>query len=109
MFNRMSQLFLLFLVFFILGCSGAKNTPAAAPSPTRQPDAQTAPSPQAAHYEEPAGSALHVDAGRAMQYTREIVAIGPRWDGGTGQQKVGAYLHSKLKNDQVEEDAFVAD
>lgn len=109
MFNRMSPLFLLFLVFFILGCSGGKNTPAAAPSPAQQPDTQTAPSPQVAHYDEPTGPALHVDAGRAMQYTREIVAIGPRWDGGTGQQKVGAYLHGKLKNDQVEEDAFVAD
>jgi glutaminyl-peptide cyclotransferase len=52
---------------------------------------------------------MHVDAERAMQYTREIVAIGPRWDGSTGQQRVGAYLHGKLKNDQVEEDAFVAD
>lgn len=44
-----------------------------------------------------------------MQYTREIVALGPRWDGSAGQQKVGAYLHGKLKNDQTEEDAFVAD
>ncbi len=52
---------------------------------------------------------MHVNADRAMQYTKEIVAFGPRWDGSAGQQRLGAYLHEKLKGDQVEEDAFVAD
>ncbi len=52
---------------------------------------------------------MHVNADRAMQYTKEIVALGPRWDGSSGQQKLGAYLHEKLKSDQVEEDTFVAD
>src|SRR5262249_36115607 len=31
------------------------------------------------------------------------------WDGGSGQKKMGDYIHRQLKNDQVEEDAFVAD
>ena len=58
---------------------------------------------------EPAGQPMHIDSTRAWQYTREIVAFGPRWDGSPGQRKMGEYLHSKLDNDQVEEDAFVAD
>lgn len=52
---------------------------------------------------------MHVDSARAWQYVKEIVAIGPRWDGSKGQQRLGEYIHSKLKNDQVEEDAFVAE
>jgi glutaminyl-peptide cyclotransferase len=58
---------------------------------------------------EPSGSAMHIDPDRAWQYTKEIVAIGPRWDGSKGQEKLGAYLHSHFQNDVVEEDAFVAD
>lgn len=57
----------------------------------------------------PAGPAMHIDSARAWQYTKEIVAFGPRWDGSLGQKKMGEYLHAKLKDDQVEEDAFVAD
>jgi Zn-dependent M28 family amino/carboxypeptidase len=52
---------------------------------------------------------MHIDPERAWQYTKEIVAIGPRWDGSKGQEKLGAYLHSRFQNDVVEEDAFVAD
>jgi hypothetical protein len=52
---------------------------------------------------------MHVDPTKAWQYTKEIVAIGPRWDGSPGQQKMGEYIHNRLKNDDVEEDRFVAD
>jgi Zn-dependent M28 family amino/carboxypeptidase len=52
---------------------------------------------------------LRIDPAKAWQYTKDIVAIGPRWDGSQGQKKMGEYLHSKLKNEQVEEDPFVAD
>jgi Zn-dependent M28 family amino/carboxypeptidase len=58
---------------------------------------------------EPAGPALHIDAARAMQYTKEIFNIGPRWVGSPGQQKLAAYLRGKLKNDGLEEDAFEAE
>ena len=52
---------------------------------------------------------MHVDAARAMQYTKEIVAFGPRWDGSKALAQVRAYIKNKLKGDQVEEDAFVAE
>ena len=44
-----------------------------------------------------------------MQYTKEIVAFGPRWDGSKAIDQVRAYIKNKLKNDHVEEDAFVAE
>ncbi len=52
---------------------------------------------------------MHIDPARAMQYVKEFVGIGPRWVGSKGQEKASAYLRSKLKNDNLEEDAFVAD
>src|SRR5947209_5232157 len=93
----------LFLVLVNLGCGRGKSTPTAPASSTPQQDAQAATLPRPPHYDEPAGLAMHVDAERAMQYTREIVAFGPRWDGSNGQQKMGAYIRSKLGNGQVEE------
>ena len=57
----------------------------------------------------PAGPELHIDPARTWQYVKDIVAIGPRWDGSKGQQRVGEYIHAKLKADQVEEDTFTAD
>lgn len=52
---------------------------------------------------------MHIDANRAMQYVKDIVAFGPRWPGSKGQTKVAEYLRNKFKADQLEEDAFVAD
>lgn len=53
-------------------------------------------------------SALHVNSARAMQYTREIVALGPRPIGSASHKKVEDYLLSHLKGDQVESDIFTA-
>ena len=52
---------------------------------------------------------IHIDALRAMQYVREIVAMGRRAPGSEGQKKQQAYIRAKLKNDPVEEDVFSAD
>ena len=43
------------------------------------------------------GPALHIDAARAMQYTKEIVAFGPRWDTSKPIEQVRAYIKGKLK------------
>jgi glutaminyl-peptide cyclotransferase len=45
---------------------------------------------------------------RAMQYTREIVAMGPRMVGSSGHRKLEAYLRAHLAKDQIEEDSFSA-
>jgi len=46
---------------------------------------------------------------RAMQYVKEVVAIGPRPIGSANHKKLEDYIHSRLKGTAVEDDAFVAD
>jgi Zn-dependent M28 family amino/carboxypeptidase len=90
-----------------LGCSSDKGASSAGDPATAQAAAQTESAP-ALKPIEPAGPALRIDAPRVMQYTKDIVAFGPRWDGSKGMQQVYAYLRGKLKHDQVEEDVFTA-
>jgi glutaminyl-peptide cyclotransferase len=89
------------------GCEGAKSS-AAGPNPPANQSAAQATSGSAQSIQ-PAGPVLRIDPAKAWQYTKEIVALGPRWDGSKGQQRMGEYIQGKLKSDQVEEDAFVAD
>jgi glutaminyl-peptide cyclotransferase len=49
------------------------------------------------------------DGDRTMQYTKEIVALGPRPLGSANHKKVEDYITSHLKGDTVEDDAFTAD
>jgi glutaminyl-peptide cyclotransferase len=50
-----------------------------------------------------------VDGNRVMQYTKEIVALGPRPIGSANHKKVEDYIVSHLKGDTVEDDFFTAD
>ena len=54
-------------------------------------------------------SAQSFNAARAMQYTREVVAFGPRPIGSANHKKLENYILAHLKNDQVEDEAFTAD
>jgi glutaminyl-peptide cyclotransferase len=56
-----------------------------------------------------AAHAESFNAARAMQYTREVVAFGPRPIGSANHKKLENYILAHLKNDQVEDDAFTAD
>src|ERR1700730_643175 len=49
------------------------------------------------------------NAARAMQYTREVVAFGPRPIGSANHKKLENYILVHVKNDHVEDDAFTAD
>jgi glutaminyl-peptide cyclotransferase len=49
------------------------------------------------------------DGDRAMQYVKDIVKFGPRPVGSANHKKVEEYIASRLKGDQVEDDAFTAD
>ncbi|HET7872741.1 MAG TPA: M28 family peptidase, partial [Terriglobales bacterium] len=101
-----SSMLSLLLLTAGLGC-GQNKTAAAADA---QASAASSPAPASpATSSAPVGPALHIDSNRAWLYVKEIIAFGPRWDGSKGQQKMGDYLHAKLKNDHVEDDAFVAD
>jgi glutaminyl-peptide cyclotransferase len=104
---RLSAALVLILSLTGTGCSNDKAASAAgAPS---SPQSATQPAPSSPAKAEPVGPALHIDAARAMQYTKEIVAFGPRWDGSKPLDQVRAYIKSKLKGDQVEEDSFVSE
>jgi glutaminyl-peptide cyclotransferase len=109
---RHSGLLLSSLLVIALGCDASKKASKTDSEAGRGTGANSAPSAAVAPTPAPVGQlgpAMHVDPAKAWQYTKEIVAIGPRWDGSPGQQKMGEYIHSRLKNDDVEEDRFVAD
>ncbi len=105
--QRGSFLFLLVMIAS-LGCSRDKATTASSAGSSVLPSTQSSAA-QPANAVQPVGPAMHVDAARTMQYTKEIVAFGPRWDGSKGMDQVRTYLKGKLKADEVEEDSFVAD
>jgi glutaminyl-peptide cyclotransferase len=50
----------------------------------------------------------HFNGGKALEYARQLVAIGPRWPTGPGHAKAEEYLRSHFKLDQLEEDTFTA-
>jgi hypothetical protein len=49
-----------------------------------------------------------VSGERALQYTKDVVAFGPRYVGSPGHAKVEAYLRSQLKGDNLMADTFIA-
>lgn len=55
------------------------------------------------------GQSPRIDAAKAFQYTRDLVAFGRRAAGSPGMDKQRAYLRAKFKGDALEEDAFTAD
>lgn len=51
-------------------------------------------------------TAPKVNGEKAMQYTREVVAMGPRPIGSAAHKKLEAYIRAHLKDDDLEEDTF---
>ena len=51
----------------------------------------------------------HFDGARALEYARELVAFGPRYNGSEGLAKAQAFLRKQFAKDNVTEDTFVAD
>ncbi|MFT4113362.1 M28 family peptidase [Silvibacterium sp.] len=45
---------------------------------------------------------------KALDYTRQFVAIGPRFNGSPGHAKAEAFLKKQFAHDQLEEDTFTA-
>ncbi len=88
----------------LVSCTQARNTAAGGNSSA---EAQSA-SPAASSPAQPAvpGPPPKFDSNRAFQYVKEIVAFGPRPIGSQNHKKVEDYILSRLKGDEVEEDAF---
>jgi Zn-dependent M28 family amino/carboxypeptidase len=51
---------------------------------------------------------IHFNGAKAMEYTRQFVAIGPRWPTSPGHVRAEEFLRNAFKHDQLEEDAFTA-
>jgi glutaminyl-peptide cyclotransferase len=50
-----------------------------------------------------------INAARAMQYTKEVVAFGARPVGSNNHKRLEDYILAHLKGDEVEDDSFTAD
>jgi Zn-dependent M28 family amino/carboxypeptidase len=46
------------------------------------------------------------DGTKALEYTREFVAVGPRWIGSPGHAKAEAFLKQEFRHDDLVEDTF---
>ncbi|MGA7110534.1 MAG: M28 family peptidase [Terracidiphilus sp.] len=57
----------------------------------------------------PAAPAQTFNGGRAYEYARDFVSIGPRWPTGPGHTKAETFLRTHFHHDPLEEDAFTAD
>ena len=96
----------------LMGCACAKSKtenatdPAATDSASEARAAQLLPAAAVVPDNAPLPS---VNANRALQYTREVAAFGPRPIGSANHKKLEDYIHAHLKSDQVEEDSFIAD
>ena len=88
--------FSLFIMTAFAACNRSSTSVAAS---------ESAPNPASV----PAGaSLLHADGQRALQYTREVVAFGPRYVGSPGHAQTEAYLRKELSGDNLQEDTFTA-
>ena len=96
------------------GCSGAGKTANAAASPA-SPKASSGQAPAAAmpvamkSDDSAETSPPQFNAARAMQYTKDVVAFGPRPIGSASHKRVEGYILAHLKGDDVEQDAFTVD
>jgi len=56
-----------------------------------------------------AQTAAHFNGAHAIEYARELVAFGPRYNGSEGLAKAQAWLRKQFAKDDLVEDTFVAD
>jgi len=109
--GRVGRMGVLLLGLFSVACSAGREgkTPAASPTES-SPASATAPAPAApAVPSVEAGPAPTINAARAMQYTKEVVAFGARPIGSENHRRLEQYIVGHLKGDEVEDDSFVAD
>jgi glutaminyl-peptide cyclotransferase len=96
---RINRFILVLAAIGLSACSKANNV-----------DGASAIAPDAVHADTSASDADSAppvfNANRAMQYVKEIVALGPRPIGSENHKKVEKYIMAHLKGDEVEQDAF---
>ena len=98
----------LFMALMALACSRSKEASAAAANPGAGQD-RVAPQGQMAITISENPPVPSFDSVRAMQYVKDIVALGPRPIASANHKKVEDYILTHLKGDAVEDDAFTID
>ncbi len=92
--------------FGLVACSQEK--PAETPKETKSsmvlPNLAQASTPPASM-----GPLPSIDGARALQYTKEVAAFGPRPIGSANHKKLEDYIYAHLKGDMVEDEYFMAD
>src|SRR5579884_458102 len=88
----------------LVGCSRASSKPSDAAAPAADTTA-SAQRPPAAEMPKPEPIAK-ISGDAAMQYTRQIVAFGPRWLDNPAHHRVEQYILEHLKGIDVEQDKF---
>lgn len=117
-----SQVILLTTLAFLMAVSACtqQQTDAASPHTETGATAQSGPSNQRVPQPSPSGEGANaaqpatpaplpqISGQRAFQYTKDVVAFGPRYVSSPGHKKVEDYLRAKLKSSNLEEDRFTA-
>src|SRR4051794_14632338 len=101
----MRSIFASCLTMLLLAAGCAQNKPATQTVAAAE-ETQKASTPTSA--QAPSAPAPTVNSARAMQYVKEIVAIGGRAPGSPGHNKEENYIANHLKGDTVEHDTFTA-
>lgn len=57
---------------------------------------------------EPASAQAHFNGAKAYDYAKSFAALGPRWPTGPGHVQAEAFIRRQFKQDQLEEDTFIA-
>lgn len=91
------------VAMMLVACTSAKSSPAAS-APAAPADASA----QAGAAPAPMAPLARLSGERAMKYTREVVAFGPRPVGSPAHTRLENYLRSQLNGFALEEDAFTA-
>lgn len=98
-----------FLFLGLTACARSKSTGQASPGTTSGALPAAESSFLQAAPPADSGRLPSIDAARAMQYTREVTAFGPRPIGSANHRKLEQYIYDHLKGDPVEDDLFTAD
>jgi glutaminyl-peptide cyclotransferase len=106
--KTVSTVLLLSLALTLAACDHEKGASAAATAPPEQSAPAELALPKLSLPPD-SGPPPAIDSARAMQYVKEIVALGPRPIGSANHKKVENYILAHLKADAVEEDSFTAD
>ena len=97
MMRRRFALILVPVALAALSCARS-NPEQTAPEENRKTAAST----------EPASPPARINSARALEYVREMVALGPRPVASAAHKKLEDYLRTRLQHDSLEEDAFTA-